>query len=139
MAYLAYLHSTPVVENGKRNTKSRLAQYLTITGAAPKMPDVRDRYLINWLSDLGTVQMGANGFLPISWQEIKSWADLTSRKIDWWESQTLRLMSESYSNWSHKAQKADVEPPWYSEETLKQDDSSKFKDSFKNAKPSRKR
>lgn len=130
MSYLAYLHCAPVAKDGKRSKQSRLQMYYAIKGAVPKMPVVRhEAYLTDWLSEAGTVMIGANGFVPLNWQELQAWCQMTGRRLDWWQAETLRKMSEAYANWAARGQQYDAEPPWSSEPVKSKSD--KIKDTIK--------
>jgi hypothetical protein len=56
----------------------------------PKMPDELT-YLWDWFCDLDSAR-GGNGFglNPLSYAEIRAWADLTRVQPDPWEIETLR-------------------------------------------------
>lgn len=53
--------------------------------------------MIGIIQDIGWADRhGMNGVLPISWLEIKAYAELTLGVTEPWEFKALRKMSESY-------------------------------------------
>ena len=77
---LAWFRSVPVVKQEKsvasadKQIELSRAEKIQKNGGKPLMPDVGDaHYLITYWQDLGMVEMGAMGPVPLSAREINSW------------------------------------------------------------------
>lgn len=80
-----------------------------------KLPETKHgAYLLDSLSELGFARQGPE---PIDYQEMKAWADLTDTSLTPWESETLRMLSESYVVQLHRSKDANAAPP-YDERSL---------------------
>lgn len=61
------------------------------------LPDLSAaQYLLETLFEVGPVQSDGLGVGPLSWLEMKSFADATGGISDPWEFRALRRMSEAY-------------------------------------------
>ena len=76
------------------------------------MPEVDMFYVINWLIKLGMYRSGFNGLIPLTYQDIDSWANRTLTNVSPWESEVLITLSMSYCNQYAKGSKADCEEPY---------------------------
>lgn len=66
----------------------------------PDLPEAA-RYLMEWFGQLHSTRPGGpSGPAPLRYTEIKAWAELTGRKLSWWEVETIkrldRLWLETY-------------------------------------------
>ncbi len=61
------------------------------------LPDVNEaQYLIEMWHHAGTVSQNANGISPLSWLEIRAWRMENEIRIDNFEINTIRRLSQEY-------------------------------------------
>lgn len=81
--------------------------------ADPAMPPVdAGEHLIDYLFEVGPVQGGGMGPVPLSHTELAAWQDNTGICLSSWEARTLRAMSQQYLSESYRAKDAACPPPW---------------------------
>lgn len=77
------------------------------------MPDVGDaEYVITYWQDLGMVEMGAMGPIPLSASEIISWQQCTGVDLEAWEYRAIKQMSQAYLMQAKESEKPECEPPF---------------------------
>ena len=77
------------------------------------MPDVGDaEYVITYWQDLGMVEMGGMGSIPLTAKEIISWQQCTGVELAAWEYRAIKQMSQAYLMQSKESEKLDCEPPF---------------------------
>jgi hypothetical protein len=90
---LGWLHATP-----EKASKSRMSEY-TDSNIEPPLPDVEGAfYLVKALLALGLSESNGMGSVPVSWGNIKAWADATQTDLSPFELETLFQMSKNYAN-----------------------------------------
>jgi hypothetical protein len=61
------------------------------------LPELAEtEFLQDWWHETGMAQSGMSGAVPISWQEMRAFADMTGRDIRPYEAQCLVDMSRAY-------------------------------------------
>jgi len=62
-----------------------------------KLPDLFGfDYVVGFLEEAGTAVNGANGFIPITFQELESWSRMVGIELTSWCSSTVIKMSRQY-------------------------------------------
>jgi hypothetical protein len=89
------------------------AQKIERNGGNPRFPDVGDAdYVITYWHDLGVVESGGMGPIPLSSKEILSWQECTGVDLQAWEFRVLREMSRRYLIQSEESKKPECPPPF---------------------------
>jgi hypothetical protein len=116
---LAWFRSVPVIKQEKsvasadKHIELSRAEKIQKNGGKPLMPDVGDaHYLIAYWQDLGMVEMGAMGPVPLSAREINSWQDCTGVDLEAWEFRAIKQMSQSYLMQAKESEKPECDPPF---------------------------
>lgn len=118
VAQLGWLHATPRVAGKAGSTslgRSSRMKALHEEGALIRMPPLNPgAYLFGWLLELGFVSRGGSGEVqPLTFTELKSWAELTGRLyIQPWEVKALRNLSNAYVVAYLEGQDPNAPPPW---------------------------
>lgn len=88
-------------------------QKIERNGGSPRFPSVGDAdYVITYWHDLGVVEAGAMGPIPLSSKEILSWQECTGIELQPWEFRALREMSRSYLIQHEESKKPECPPPF---------------------------
>jgi hypothetical protein len=116
---LAWFKAIPVVKqeksvaSGDKQAELTRAEKIQKNGGKPLMPDVGDaEYVITYWQDLGMVEMGAMGPVPLSAREIISWQQCTGVELTAWEYRAIKQMSQAYLMQSKDSEKPECEPPF---------------------------
>ncbi len=89
------------------------AQKIERNGGFPRFPNVGDaEYVITYWHDLGVIEAGAMGPVPLSSKEILSWQECTGIDLQTWEFRVLREMSRKYLIQSEESKKPECPPPY---------------------------
>ena len=89
------------------------AQKIERNGGFPLFPSVGDAdYVITYWHDLGVVESGAMGPIPLSSKEILSWQECTGIDLQAWEFRVLREMSRRYLIQYEESKKPECSPPF---------------------------
>ncbi len=89
------------------------AQKIENNGGIPLFPSVGDAdYLVTYWHDLGVVESGAMGPIPLSSKEILSWQECTGIELQAWEFRVLREMSRRYLIQHEASKKLECPPPF---------------------------
>lgn len=89
------------------------AQKIERNGGFPLFPSVGDAdYVITYWHDLGVVESGAMGPIPLSSKEILSWQECTGVELEAWEFRVLRDMSRRYLIQYEESKKPECPPPF---------------------------
>lgn len=82
-------------------------------GGRPLFPDAGEaEYIIAYWFDLGKIQSGGMGPVPLSAAEIAAWEGLSGITLAPWEFRALRRMSEAYLQQLHESEKPECPPPY---------------------------
>lgn len=82
-------------------------------GLEVTMPPVDDyQHLVAWFHEIGPVAAGVLGTIPVSYQEMAAWAEMTGTEIDTWEAWAVRRMSEQYCFQAHISESARCPAPF---------------------------
>jgi hypothetical protein len=116
---LAWFRSIPVVKqeksvaSGDKQAELTRAEKIQKNGGKPLMPDVGDaEYVITYWQDLGMVEMGAMGPIPLSAREILSWQECTGVELEAWEYRAIKQMSQTYLMQAKESEKPECVPPF---------------------------
>ena len=107
---IAYFHATP--KDAKHNRLTQFRQDYPETTPLPLPPLECGRYLIDLLGEAGTTMTTGMGTIPLSYQEISAWLQLSQRDLLWWEIQTIKEMSRAYTAELNNSTDADSEMPY---------------------------
>ena len=89
------------------------AQKIERNGGFPRFPNVGDaEYVITYWHDLGVIEAGAMGPVPLSSKEILSWQECTGIDLQTWEFRVLREMSRRYLIQAEESKKPECPPPY---------------------------
>lgn len=89
------------------------AQKIERNGGTPLFPDVGEaQYVITYWQDIGVVEAGAMGPVPLSSKEIASWQECTGIDLQPWEFRVLRDMSRMYLIQAEQSKKPECPPPY---------------------------
>jgi len=62
-----------------------------------KFPDLLGfDHVVGFLEEVGTAVNGANGFIPVTFQELESWSRMVGIELSSWTSTTIIKMSRQY-------------------------------------------
>lgn len=84
----------------------------------PDIPPNPMPHLTGWLFEIGPTSSNGMGPVPIGWQEIAAWQELTGNEINPWEARTLRKMSADFVSTMHDAKDKSFPPPFTSAEAI---------------------
>lgn len=77
------------------------------------MPDVGSAaYLISYWQELGMVELGGMGPIPLSANEVCAWCAGSGVVLDAWEFRSIREMSRAYLSQAHDSQQIDCPAPY---------------------------
>lgn len=77
------------------------------------MPILGDAaYVVGYWHDLGIVECGGMGPVPLSAREIMAWQHGTGNELQFWEFNALRQMSRAYLSQAHDSEKIECPPPF---------------------------
>lgn len=89
-------------------------------------------YLVGLLEDIGGVVQNGMGAVPITWTDLKSWADMSGITLTYWELSTLKHMSEAYATELFLATDPKKAPPYKTQEVYRAPDlDNRLKNYFK--------
>lgn len=116
---MAWLHATPKPPEGSKRAKANLPTHrlsrldqMKRDGVTPQMPPNPLPHLISRLIEIGLTQPGGMGPVPLTWQEIAAWQQLTGVALSSWEARTIRHLSIAYLGETAKAESETCPPPW---------------------------
>jgi len=67
------------------------------------LPECIAEYLVLLFYEAGMYSVGMSGILPLSWNDLNSWIQVSGRELNWFEITAIRDMSVSYCNEYSKA------------------------------------
>ena len=111
--HLAWLHAAP---DAKDNRASRIDS-LPENHIHRQMPDAGNAdHLLGHLMQVGICSSGANGPVPLSWSELKSYIELSGAELDNWECETVIELSRAYVSTLAAARQPDMPPPFVTDD-----------------------
>lgn len=116
---LGWLHSSPPSAKGQKR-KTRFEQLYSVDNP-PEMPEVDSDLLIGYMHSCGWYSIGAAGVIPITWVELKAWAECTRRWVEPIEFEIMSEMSQAYVSELNAASEDKNLPPPYAAGTSKRD------------------
>lgn len=75
------------------------------------MPDV-DLFIVNCFHGVGRCLSGGMAVVSITWQELKSYSELSGYDLTPWESEQIINMSREYCSWLSKKDPL-ISAPWH--------------------------
>lgn len=128
------MHATPDTDD--RSQRQSRIESLEEDSPHRRMPDagIAD-YLLQELFLIGICSSGANGPVPLTWSELKSYTELASVEFDPWECETLIELSRAYVSGLLAARDANMPPPYLpddpeSVEAIKKAEAARMKRAF---------
>lgn len=115
--HLAWLTTAPESKTAGRGSK-RKSRLATLTALDPEhqqleLPEVPGyANLLHHLQELGFSSKGLGGLAPITFQEIKSWSEITGNDVTYWEATVLRKLSNYYCHQCELSREPECPPPW---------------------------
>jgi len=118
--HLAWLQATPE-KKGSEKPETRWTILKNRGSDLTTFPPVEtDKHILEWLFELGVFQPSGYGPMPISFQEIESWARMTRTVLTWQESKFLKELSQEYCNQYAKSSDRNAAPPYTTEKIDKE-------------------
>jgi hypothetical protein len=108
---LAWLYTAPVVP-GEKDPQIQRIEKMESDDIDPDLPDCQAEYIVKYLFDVGPVQSGGSGAIPLTCQEIQSWQEQSGIELHPWEFNFIRKLSSEYLIESQKAEKPDYPAPY---------------------------
>jgi len=109
---LAWLHAAPKQNEKDTSPKARM-ESIRESGGEVELPDLETvEYLAAWWQDIGMVESGGMGQIPLSSGEVIAWATGTGRHLTPWEFSTLRQMSRAYLQMAQEAEQWTCPAPY---------------------------
>lgn len=95
MRQLGWLHAVP--QGSKKSRMVAFKESADDDSVFLQFPDLEGAaYLVTLVHEAGTMQSNGMGAVPLSWQEIDAWLNVTELRLTIWEKLTIREMSEAY-------------------------------------------
>lgn len=116
--YLAWLQAVPESPRPKKAERGAMLQPPSRIEAMGERADDLEYppcdagYLVKYLFDVGPVEAGGMGPVPLSHTEIEAWQRNTGIELSRWEACTLRDLSKAYLAMSQDATHPSCPPPW---------------------------
>lgn len=86
-------------------------------------PDVNfGFYLVGLFEEIGGIVQNGMAAVPITWTDLKSWADLSGLHLTYWELHTLKAMSDAYAQELSIADDPKKAPPYKTQEVYRAPD-----------------
>lgn len=115
---MAWLHAVPKPAEGsarakaaEQNKLSRLEQ-MTRQGIRPAMPPNPAPQFVAWFIEMGIVENGGMGPVPLSWTAIAAWQRVTGVTLQPWEARLIRKLSIEYIDQKSRAESESCPAPW---------------------------
>jgi len=80
-------------------------------GVAIVPPDVKCSYLFDYLLKIGAMTFNGMANVPLNWQDINAWVQVTGIALDAWEASVIHKASEIYVNQIEFSKKPDAPMP----------------------------
>lgn len=101
----AWLHTVP-----EKQEQSRYERYVE-QGVTIVVPEMKCSYLFDYLLQVGTMSFNGMANVPLSWQELNAWVQVTGITLNEWELRVIRRASEVYVNQLELSKKPDAPMP----------------------------
>jgi hypothetical protein len=80
-------------------------------GVAIVVPEMQCSYLFDYLLKIGVMSFNGMANVPLSWQELNAWVQVTGTPLDAWELKVIHKASEVYVNQLELSRKIDAPMP----------------------------
>lgn len=80
-------------------------------GVAIVTPEVKCAYLFEYLLKIGVSSPNGMGDVPLSWQDLNAWVQVTGVPLSAWEVSVIRKASEAYVSQMELSRKPDAPMP----------------------------
>lgn len=81
------------------------------SGTMIDVPDMKCAYLFDYLLKIGTMTFNGMANVPLSWQELNAWVQVTGTPLNVWELKVIHRASEVYVSQVELSRKADAPMP----------------------------
>jgi hypothetical protein len=78
----------------------------------PEFPPISARHIVDWLMEVGPVEMTGMDRAAVSWREMAAWQKQTGRKLAPWQARLIRRLSNDYLIESRAAEDSGRPAPW---------------------------
>ncbi|WP_343526745.1 hypothetical protein [Sphingomonas sp.] len=119
---MAWLAATPKPPEGSRRaerwekapatTKRSRAETMGKKAAESAMPPNPMPHVIERFIEMGMVEAAGMGTVPLGWQTIAAWSQMTGVRLCPWEARTIRRLSVEYLAEGRRAEAETCPPPW---------------------------
>ena len=99
----------------KDDRRSRYDEYSAFNSPLADLPPVTATYLLADWQAVGMCSSGMNGPVPLSWQEIQAYSQMTATPFTPWEAETIRTMSRRYCSKFYESRHESTPPPYVDE------------------------
>ncbi|MEH3121978.1 MAG: hypothetical protein PGN16_08370 [Sphingomonas phyllosphaerae] len=119
MRQLAWLNAVPQPPPGSRraeverqpNKVSRLDK-MKADGVPVQFPPNSAPHITHRLIEIGLMQSGAGGAVPLSWGEISAWQTNVHTRLEPWEARLIRALSIEYVAEGRRSESENAPSPW---------------------------
>lgn len=77
--------------------------------------------LVEYTWEIGPVEYGGAGLVPLTWQEIQAWQQAYGIELDALELEAVKTLSNAYAGQFERSRKKDCPPPWVDPEQINRD------------------
>jgi hypothetical protein len=116
---MAWLAATPKPPRGSQRAASfdpdaavSRHEQMRKMGVTPPMPPNPAPHLIDRFVEMGMMEAGGGGAVPLSWREIHYWQADTMVRLPPWEARLMRRLSVDYLAESRRAEDETCPAPW---------------------------
>ena len=96
-----------------KEKQPRLDRLQAVGSPLAELPEVDGcEYLITYLMDVGPAANNGMGQAPVSYSEIKAWAELTDTRLSPWDAEMIRRLSRVYVQESIRAKDPGAPAPY---------------------------
>ena len=80
-------------------------------GTVIVVPEMKCSYLFDYLLKIGVMSFNGMANVPLSWQELNAWVQVTGTPLDAWELKVIHKASEVYVNQLEASRKPEAPMP----------------------------
>lgn len=115
---LGWLHSVPQPpagsERAKRAAPNKMSRIdrMKADNVTPQMPPNPMPHFVEWFFEIGIVDAGGMGPVPLSWRTILDWQDAVGIELSPWEAKLMRDLSVAYVTEKTRGENETCPAPW---------------------------
>lgn len=120
---MAWLAATPKPPEGMKKAerwdsidpaeKMSRAERMGKVAAEAAMPPNPMPHMVERFIEMGMVEAGGMGTVPLSWSTLSAWSQMTGVRLCPWEARTIRRLSVDYLAEGRRAEDMTCPPPWH--------------------------